>query len=92
MACLLKSVHLSLYVNVILYKMRTQLAYIANAKKSCYMKQQSHSFESARYMTSVMALDGVTSFGRLKDVKNTCKRLQNSPSFGGMSSVQWRKD
>ena len=26
----------------------THLAYIANAKKSCYMKQQSHSIESAR--------------------------------------------
>ena len=48
----------------------------ANAKKSCYMKQQSNSFESARKvrarlladvnfhckMMSVMALDGVTSF------------------------------
>ena len=38
-----------------------------------------------------MALDGVTSFGRWKDVKNACKRLRNSPTFGGISSVQWRK-
>ena len=28
-----------------------------------------------------MALDGVTSFGRLKDVKNTCNRLRNSPAL-----------
>ena len=39
-------------------------------------------------MTSVMALDGVTSFLRLEDVKNTCKCLRNSPTFGGTSSVQ----
>ena len=31
---------------------RTHLAYIANVKKSCYTKQQSHSFESARSLTS----------------------------------------
>ena len=37
-------------------------------------------------MTSVMALDGVTSFLRLKDVKNACKRLPNSPKFDGISS------
>ena len=44
--------------------------YIANAKNKCYIKQQSHSCESARQltsvstvkMTSVIALDGVTSF------------------------------
>ena len=34
-------------------------------------------------MTSVMALDGVTSFLRLKDVKNACKRLRNSPRLAG---------
>ena len=27
----------------------------------------------------------------LKDVINTCKRLRNSPAFGGISSAQWRK-
>ena len=35
-------------------------------------------------MTSVMALDGVTSFCRLKDVTNTCKHMRNSPSFAGL--------
>ena len=39
-------------------------------------------------MTSFMALDGVTSFLRLKDVTNTCKRLRRGLSIGGSSSVQ----
>ena len=42
-------------------------------------------------MTSFMALDGVTSFLRLKDVTITCKRLRRSLKIGGSSSVQWRK-
>ena len=45
-----------------------------------------------RKMTSFMMLDGVTSFLRLKDVKNKCKCMRRSLSFGGSSSVQWRKD
>ena len=61
------------FLSNFLGSIRTLLAYIANSKKSCYIKQQSHSFESARQLTSfttekwskvtsVMALDGVTSF------------------------------
>ena len=42
-------------------------------------------------MTSFMALDGVTSFLRLKDVTITCKRMRRSLSIGGSSSVHWRK-
>ena len=42
-------------------------------------------------MTSLMALDGVTSFLRLKDVTITCKGMRHSLRFGGSSSVQWRK-
>ena len=42
-------------------------------------------------MTSLMALDGATSFLRLKDVTNTRKRMQRSLSIGGSYSVQWRK-
>ena len=42
-------------------------------------------------MTSFMALDGVTSFLRLKDFTITCKRMRRSLSIGGSSSVQWRK-
>ena len=38
-----------------------------------------------------MALDGVTSFLRLKDVTVPCKRMRRSLSIGGSSSVQWRK-
>ena len=43
-------------------------------------------------MTSCMALDGVTStsFFRLKDVTNTCKRMRRGLSIGGSSSVQSR--
>ena len=43
-------------------------------------------------MTLVVALDGVASFSRLKDVTNTYKRMQHSPLIGGISSVQWRKE
>ena len=43
-------------------------------------------------MTSFMALGGVTSFLRLKDVTITCKRMRRSLSIGGSFSVQWRKD
>ena len=41
--------------------------------------------------TSLMVLDGVTSFLCLKDVKITCKRMRRSLSICGSSSVQWRK-
>ena len=42
-------------------------------------------------MTSLMALDGVTSLLRLKDVTITCKGMRRSLRIGGSSSVQWRK-
>ena len=38
-----------------------------------------------------MALEGVTSSLRLKDVTNTCKRMRRSLSICGSSSVQWWK-
>ena len=41
-------------------------------------------------MTSFMALDCVTSFLRLKDVTNTCKRMRRGLSVGGNSSMQRR--
>ena len=37
-------------------------------------------------MTSFMALVGVTSFLRLEDVTNTCKRMRRGLSIGGSSS------
>ena len=43
----------------------------------CYLK-----------MASFAVLDGVTSFLRLKDVANTCKRMRLGLSIGGSSSVQ----
>ena len=45
----------------------------------------------ASKMTSFMALDSVTSFLRLKDATNACKRMGRSLTIGGSSSVQWRK-
>ena len=42
--------------------------------------------------TSFMALDGVTSFLRLKDVKNTCKRMRRCLSIGGSSLAQEHKE
>ena len=42
-------------------------------------------------MTLFMALDGVMSFLRLKDVINSRKRMRRSLSIGGSSSVQRRK-
>ena len=38
-------------------------------------------------MTSFMALDGVTSFLRLKDVTNTWKRMRRGLSIGRSSSI-----
>ena len=35
-------------------------------------------------MTSFMALDGKTSFLRLKDVTNTCKRMRRGLSMAGV--------
>ena len=44
---------------------------------------------------SFMALDGVTSFLRLKDVTNTCKCMRRSLRIGWSSSVamaeSWKK-
>ena len=34
-------------------------------------------------MTSVMTLDGVTLLWCLKDNKNTCKHMRNSPTIAG---------
>ena len=42
-------------------------------------------------MASIVALDDVTSFLRLKDVTYSCKRMRHIPTIGGISSVQWRK-
>ena len=42
-------------------------------------------------MTSYIALDGVTSFLRFKDVTNTCKRMRHCLSIGASSSEQRRK-
>ena len=42
-------------------------------------------------MTSLMELDGVTSFLRLKDATNACNCMRHSLTIGGSFSVQWWK-
>ena len=42
-------------------------------------------------MTSVMALDGVTSFLNLNDPTYSGKTMRHSPTIVGISSVQWQK-
>ena len=80
---------------VFLLPILTHLAYRANGNKLRYIGQlfTAKVCDSWRHwkMTSFMALDGVTSFLRLKDVTITCKRMRRSLSIGGSSLVQWRK-
>ena len=38
-----------------------------------------------------LKLDGVTSFLCVINIRNTCKRLRYSQTFGGISSMQWLK-
>ena len=82
-------VHLLIIKNIL-----THLACRANVKIVRYIKQQLKALkargkcDSRRHlllekMTSFMALDGVTSFLRLKDVTNTCKRMRRGLSIGG---------
>ena len=72
----------------------THLAYTANAKKMCYIKNNVTVLKGCgkpaladvscyRKMTSFVALDGVMSFLCLKDVTNTCKLIRHSPTIGG---------
>ena len=42
-------------------------------------------------MTSVVALDDVTSFLHLKDATYSCKRMRHSPTIGWITSAQWWK-
>ena len=73
------TLHLSHHIPIFyLYKKNIQS--VIHSERVWYLK-----------MTSFMALDGVTSFLRLKDVTNTCKRMRSSLSIGWSSSVQWRK-
>ena len=89
---------MSVIIQHLLTRILTPLACRVNVKKSVII----HSLESAGKMcdsdvicywkmTSFMALDGITSFLRLKNVTNTCKRMRRGLSIGGSSSVQRRK-
>ena len=81
----------------------THLAYnIANGKKSYSILQQFTERISVTLITAFydailpivlvcLTLDDVTSFLRIANVRNTCRCLGHSQTFGGVSSVQWRK-
>ena len=70
-------------VCVYLFIILTQHAYIGNEEKSCFILQQIHWAETrdvikrrsdAILVTSIfisMTLDGITSFSRIKNVRNT---------------------
>ena len=82
-------------VKHVIYTILTHFAYRANGNKLWYIGQwfTAKVCDSWRHwkMTSFMALDGVTSFLRLKDVTISCKRMRLSLIIGGSSSVRWRK-
>ena len=76
----------------------THLAYIGNGKKSCSILQEFTGRNVWRYMAPfcdiILPTDHVslTSFlRRIINIRNTCKRLRYSQTFGGISLVKWRK-
>ena len=80
----------------------THLAYIANGKKLCSVLQQFTGRKCVMLLGAVLwrhpshhpCLLDVRQCNvvlRVKNVRNTCKRLRCSQIFGGISSVQWRK-
>ena len=66
-----------------------QCVRISSLRQSLYLVYDA--IRCNRKMTTVMALDSVTSFMRWKDVTYTYKYMQHNPTIGGVSSVQWRK-
>ena len=82
-------------------KILTHLAYITNGKISCSVLQHFTGWKCvSRYLVlfydvilpiDSLTLEGVTSFFHVINVRNTCKRLRYSQTFGGIASVQWRK-
>ena len=79
----------------------THLAYIANAKKGVISNNVTVLRALGRCMladinchckmTSVMALDDVTSIWHLKDVTNTCKHMPYSPTIAGFLQCNGRE-
>ena len=74
----------------------THLAYRANAKKRVIPNDIVTDLKSREKraradvnfyckMTSILALEGVSLFLRLKDATYSCKRMQHSPTIGGIS-------
>ena len=82
-------------------KILTHLAYIGNGKKSCPILQQNHwivwrlvpSFYDVilPIVHVSLTLDAVTTFLRIMNLKNICKRLGYSQNYLRDSSVQWPK-
>ena len=93
---------MSVIIQHLLTRILTRLACRDNVKIVRYIKQYFTAVKAQGNcviaavicywkMTSFMALDDLTSFLRLKDVTNTCKRMRRGLSIGGSSSVQRRK-
>ena len=89
-----------------MYLILTHLAYIANAKKrvistdnvtvlKAHGKRAPIDVNCYCKLTSVVELDGVTSFLRLKDVTDTYKRKRHSPTiwrdFFRAMAESWKK-
>ena len=83
-------------------KILTHLAYRANAKERVISndkvtvlkargKRTLADVNCCCKMTSIVAVDGVTSLFCLKDVAYSCKRMRHSPTISGISPVQRRK-
>ena len=73
----------------IVFFILTHLAYIANGKNRVLFCKNSLGGNLVTLFVS-LTLDVVTSFLRVINVRNTCKRLRYSQIFGGFSSVKWR--
>ena len=68
---------------------RTHLAYIANVKKPCYLRQKSHSSESARQLTSIATekMTSVMANGRCNVVMTLERRNKYTLTFANQSNI-----
>ena len=87
---------------ILLRTILTHLVYIANGKKSCSILQQFTERKCVMLLGAVLwhhpshgpcllALDGGMSVLQVINVRNACKCLCYSQTFGGISSLQWWK-
>ena len=84
------------------YNIQTQLAHIANGRKSCSILQQftgrkcltlfgAITWRHPSHRSCLLDVRRSKSFLRVINVRIICKRLRYSQTFGGISSMQWRK-